>query len=189
MFQLVGYKTGEFRSFLADRFFSHVITAEHIFITILISILVTFFAEDITLTAVAILISMFVLFWFTGISEYRSEREKKPLVFTARMKRVSGLILILLIAIWYSLLEIGFISLLIRDFAAPFIKTDPYFMAFSLVFVDICVPFMVWLGGWVLKPVEWKIQSGFKKQAREKLASLPDLKIIAITGSYGKAST
>ena len=189
MFQLVGYKTGEFRSFLADRFFSHVITAEHIFITILISVLVTFFAEDITLTAVAILISMFVLFWFTGISEYRTEREKKPLVFTARMKRVSGLILILLIAIWYSLLEIGFISLLIRDFAAPFIKTDPYFMAFSLVFVDICVPFMVWLGGWVLKPVEWKIQNGFKKQAREKLASLPDLKIIAITGSYGKTST
>ena len=189
MFQLVGYKTGEFRSFLADRFFSHVITAEHIFITILISVLVTFFAEDITLTAVAILISMFVLFWFTGISEYRSEREKKPLVFTARMKRVSGFILILLIAIWYSLLEIGFISLLIRDFAAPFIKTDPYFMAFSLVFVDICVPFMVWLGGWVLKPVEWKIQNGFKKQAREKLASLPDLKIIAITGSYGKTST
>ena len=189
MFQLVGYKTGEFRSFLADRFFSHVITAEHILITILISVLVTFFADDITLTAVAILLSMFVLFWFTGISKYRSDREKKPLVVTARMKRVSGFILILLIAIWYSLLEIGFISLLIRDFAAPFIKTDPYFMAFSLVFVDICVPFLVWLGGWVLKPVEWKIQNGFKKQAREKLASLPDLKIIAITGSYGKTST
>lgn len=189
MFQLVGYKTGEFRSFMADRFFSHVITAEHIFITIIISVLVTFFAEDITLTAAAILLSMFVLFWFTGISEYKSEREKKPLVFTARMKRVAGFILIVLIAIWYSLLEIGFISLLIRDFAAPFIKTDPYFMAFSLVFVDICVPFLVWLGGWVLKPVEWKIQNGFKNQAREKLASLPDLKVIAITGSYGKTST
>ncbi len=189
MFQLVGYKTGEFRSFLADRFFSHVITSEHIFISILITVLVTFFAEDITLTAAAILLGVFVLFWFIGISDYKAEREKKPLVFTARMKRVSGFILILLIGIWYSLIEIGFISLLIRDFAAPFIKTDPYFMAFSLVFVDICVPFLVWLGGWVLKPVEWKIQNGFKKQARKKLASLPNLKVIAITGSYGKTST
>jgi UDP-N-acetylmuramoyl-tripeptide--D-alanyl-D-alanine ligase len=189
MFQLVGYKTGEFRSFLADRFFSHVITSEHILISILITVLVTFFAEDITLTAAAILLGVFVLFWFIGISDYKAEREKKPLVFTARMKRVSGFILILLIGIWYSLIEIGFISLLIRDFAAPFIKTDPYFMAFSLVFVDICVPFLVWLGGWVLKPVEWKIQNGFKKQARKKLASLPNLKVIAITGSYGKTST
>lgn len=189
MFQLVGYKTGEFRSWLADRFFSHVITSEHIFISIIISVLVTFFAEDITLTSAAILLSIFILFWFTGISDYRSEREKKPLVFTARMKRVSAFIGLLLIAIWYGLLEIGFVSLLVRDFAAPFIKTDPYFMAFSLVLADICVPFLVWLGGWVLKPVEWAIQNGFKRQAREKLASLPDLKVIAITGSYGKTST
>lgn len=189
MFQLVGYKTGEFRSFLANRFFSHVITTEHILISILISVLTIFFAEDITLTSAAILLSLFILFWFTGISKYKSEREKKPLVFTHRMKRMAVLIVILLIAIWYSLLEIGFVSLLIRDFAAPFIKTDPYFMAFSLVFVDIFVPFLVYFGGWVLKPVEWKIQSGFKKQARKKLASLPDLKVIAITGSYGKTST
>ena len=189
MFQLVGYKTGEFRSFLADRFFSHVITIEHLSISILISILVAFFTENITLTAAAILLSMFILFWFIGVSEYKSEREKKPLVFTARMKRVAAFITILLFTIWYSLLEIGFVSLLIRDFAAPFIKTDPYFMAFSLVFVDISVPFLVWLGGWVLKPVEWKIQNGFKKQAREKLASLPNLTVIAITGSYGKTST
>lgn len=189
MFQLVGYKTGEFCSFLADRFFSHVITIEHLSISILISILVAFFTENITLTAAAILLSMFILFWFIGVSEYKSEREKKPLVFTARMKRVAAFITILLFTIWYSLLEIGFVSLLIRDFAAPFIKTDPYFMAFSLVFVDISVPFLVWLGGWVLKPVEWKIQNGFKKQAREKLASLPNLTVIAITGSYGKTST
>ena len=189
MFQLVGYKTGEFRSFLADRFFSHVITTEHLSISILISILAAFFTENITLTAAAILLSMFILFWFIGVSEYKSEREKKPLVFTARMKRVAAFITILLFTIWYSLLEIGFVSLLIRDFAAPFIRTDPYFMAFSLVFVDICVPFLVWLGGWVLKPVEWKIQNGFKKQAREKLASLPNLTVIAITGSYGKTST
>lgn len=189
MFQLVGYKTGEFRSWLSEHFFSHVITTEHILVSIIISILVTFFAEDITLTSAAILLSLFILFWFTGISKYKSQREKKPLVFTSRMNRVAVFIVILLIAAWYSLLEIGFVSILVRDFAAPFIKTDPYFMAFSLVFVDICVPFLVFLGGWVLKPVEWLIQNGFKRQAREKLVSLPNLKVIAITGSYGKTST
>src|SRR5690625_7387214 len=74
-------------------------------------------------------------------------------------------------------------------FAAPFVFTDPYFLGFGLVFVDIFIPLLIFLAGWVTKPLEWSIQQGFKKKAIQKLNSLPNLKVIAITGSYGKTST
>jgi UDP-N-acetylmuramoyl-tripeptide--D-alanyl-D-alanine ligase len=58
-----------------------------------------------------------------------------------------------------------------------------------MVVVDVFIPFFLLLSAYLMKPVEKKIQNGFKKQARKKLASLPHLKVIAITGSYGKTST
>jgi UDP-N-acetylmuramoyl-tripeptide--D-alanyl-D-alanine ligase len=57
--------------------------------------------------------------------------------------------------------------------------------AFGAVFI----PFFILISGLFTRPVETYIQNGFKKQARKKLASMPDLKVIAITGSYGKTST
>lgn len=189
MFQQLGYKTNELRHWLLENLFSRVIVAEHVFFNILIFGISYFFAERITLTSAAIILSLFSLFWFVDVSKFRDEKQKKPLVFTSRMKRLATPVLLIFIVIWYYILEIGQLSLVMRDFASPFLKTDPYFMSFGLVFVDILVPVFVFLGGWLLKPVEWFIQNGFKKQARKKIASLPNLKIIAITGSYGKTST
>lgn len=42
---------------------------------------------------------------------------------------------------------------------------------------------------WLLKPVESHINKGYWNDARRILKSMPDLKIIGITGSYGKTST
>lgn len=189
IFQLVGYKTNEFRHWLFGNLFYKVITPEHVFYNILIFVVAYFFVERLTMTAGAVVMSLFAFFWFVDVSRFREEKEKKPLVFTSRMKRLAAVILLVLIVVWYSLLEIGYLSFMIRDFAAPFIRTDPYFMSFSLIFVDILIPVFVFAGGWLLKPVEWYIQNGFKKDARKKLASLPNLSIVAITGSYGKTST
>ena len=50
-------------------------------------------------------------------------------------------------------------------------------------------PLLLLFAGWLAKPMEKRIQEGFKRQARQKLASLPNLKVVAITGSYGKTST
>lgn len=42
---------------------------------------------------------------------------------------------------------------------------------------------------WVLTPVEYLINRKYYRRAAARLAQMPDLKIIGITGSYGKTST
>ncbi len=164
-------------------------TTEHFFYLLLILLMIYVVAEHITLTSGAIIMGIFTLFWFVDTSRYKADKEKKPLVYTPRMKRLGLLIVIPLAALWFVLFDFGHTILSMRDFAAPSVHIDPYFMGFSLVVVDILIPGFLFIAAWILKPVERMIQNGFKKQARQKLASLSHLKVIAITGSYGKTST
>lgn len=162
---------------------------EHLLFNAVILVMVYLLADRVTLTAGAIIMGTFALFWFTGTSKYREEKEKKPLVYTPRLLRLSLPIVILLFFLWYVLIDLGHQVLMLRDFAEPFVEIEPYFMSFGMVLVDMLIPSFIWIFGWVLKPVELYIQNGFKKKAKKKLASLPHLKVIAITGSYGKTST
>ncbi len=189
MFQQVGYKTNEFRQWFSIRLFSKGITSEHFLFMIVILGMTFVLADHITLTSGAIIMGIFALFWFTGTSRYREEKEKKPLIYTPRMMRLGITILVGLSLLWYFLIDFAQTVLLLRDFPAPFVNMEPYFMSFGMVLVDMLIPSIVWIFGWILKPVEWTIQKGFKKQARKKLASLPHLKVVGITGSYGKTST
>ncbi len=189
MFQQVGYKTSEMRTWLSQNLFSKGITSEHLLYNAIILLMAYYLADRITLTAGAVIMGTFTLFWFTGTSRYKEEKEKKPLVYTPRMKRLGITILVILGIIWFLLIDFSYNTLPMRDFAAPFVRTDPYFISFGLILIDMLIPFFLFLGAYLMKPVETFIQNGFKKKAREKLASLPHLKVIAITGSYGKTST
>lgn len=189
MFQLVGYKTSDFRNWCMENMFPRVISSEHIFFNVVIFVISYFLSDRITLTSGTIIVAVFTIFWFGGLSRYRKEREKKPLVFTPRMIRLVIVTAVILLPLWYGLFEVSILSLIARDFAAPFIYTDPYLMSFGLVFIDIFIPFIIFSAGVIVKPLEWFIQRGFKKKASQKLNSLPDLKVVAITGSYGKTST
>lgn len=53
---------------------------------------------------------------------------------------------------------------------------------------DLGGPLWVLLAGLVMRPVESAIQQGFKREARRRLRSRPDLTIVGVTGSYGKTS-
>lgn len=189
IFQQVGYKPREYRNWLNEHFFSTVFTPEHLFYNAIILLLLFFLTDVITLTAGTLITSTFALFWFAGVSRYKKEKEKKPLVFTPRLKRLAALFFAGLAALWMLMINYSYQSYQIRDFAAPFIQTDPYFLGFGFLLVDMLVPYLMFPAAWLMMPVEKTIQNGFKKQARRKLASLPGLKVIAITGSYGKTST
>ena len=189
MFQQMGYKINEMRKWYSAHLFSKGITPEHILYNLVILVMIFYAAERITLTSGAIVMGIFTLFWFADTSRYKEQKEKKPLVYTPRMKRLGLIIIIPLVLIWFVLIDFGYTMFTMRDFAAPFIQTDPYFMGFSLVLVDMMIPIFLFIAAWIMKPVEKMIQNGFKNQARTKLASLPNLKVIAITGSYGKTST
>ena len=189
MFQQNGYKLNEMTQWISSNLLKKVITNEHIFYNILILAMFYYVAERVTLTSGVLIMGIFTLFWFIDTSGFKAEKEKKPLVFTPRMIRLAVIILIPLLLIWYYAIVFGFYILNFRDFASPFVNADPYFLGFALILIDLMIPILLLIGGLLIQPVEKMIQNGFKKQAREKLASLPHVKVIAITGSYGKTST
>lgn len=195
MFQQHGYKTSEFRRWISSNFNSKVITTEHLLLNLVILVVIYFFAERITFIASVIIMAVFTVFWFGSVHKYRPEKDKKPLVVTNRVKRLLITFLILIAPLYYFIFSFSFSQELfyanraIRESAGNFITADPYFLTFLLAIADILILFLIFPAAWFMKPIENQIQEGFKKQAREKLSSMPDLKVIAITGSYGKTST
>ena len=113
-------------------------------------------------------------------------KHKKPLVFTNRAKRiyftslaVSAVGYAAAGAVLYSLIGPAFLS------AEPLLD---YAYAY-LVFVFCASTVVIRLANWLLLPVERSINKKYYDEAASILASMPDLKVVGVTGSYGKTST
>ncbi len=195
MFQQHGYKTHEFRRWAVSNFSDRVVTTEHILLNFIILCMIYFLSTTVTFTTGVIVMFSFTLVWFGDLSRYKTKQDKKPLVFTSRVQRLAVTFLILVAPLYYYLFSFSFSHQLlyitpnIQEPVGNYLTADPYFLTFMLVLVDIAIPFLLFPAAWLMKPVESTIQNGFKRQARKKLASMPNLKVIAITGSYGKTST
>lgn len=101
---------------------------------------------------------------------------KHPVVWTPRVKRLFGVMVVeVMIAIVVALLLFGW--------------RDSLTVALVLLAAWICSPALAKAAISVLGPVEKRINQGFIDDAAQILRSMPDLKIIGITGSYGKTST
>ena len=92
---------------------------------------------------------------------------KKPLVFTARMKR----------------LFLGLCGVCLAATALCKLIHLPVYIVFA------AGSFLTLAAGFVMQPVEDRINKGFFNQAKAKLDARKDLIKIGITGSYGKTST
>jgi hypothetical protein len=66
---------------------------------------------------------------------------------------------------------------------------DMYTLLIAWAFAGLLLPYLLLLAALIVHPLEKFIQYRFKIKARRKIASMPDLKVIAVTGSYGKTST
>src|SRR5690625_7651507 len=109
-----------------------------------------------------------------------------------RLAAVHGLLVLVMVLVVADLSYTGQLTgtpLAIRSSSLSPVAADPWFLSFGLILIDLSIPLYLKLAAWLLKPVENRIQEGFKRQARSRLAQMPDLKVIAITGSYGKTST
>ncbi len=99
---------------------------------------------------------------------------KKPLVFTNRAKRIFGVMLgvgLLIPAIvWVSTMSLTAVDA-------------------TLMVELVASPLILLMSNALLRPVEKSINRRYYNEARDMLASMPDLKIVGITGSYGKTST
>lgn len=110
---------------------------------------------------------------------------KKPLVFTRRVWRIYSVCAVISIATVLTLaLTVG------RDGSNAFLYYSGGQVTLGALLM-LCI--FSWaiaiLAVWLLKPVEASINARFRNEAIDILRSMPDLKIIGITGSYGKTST
>lgn len=105
------------------------------------------------------------------------QKFKKPLVFTNRVRRLYSTISFISIAIYLVCIIFG------DGWNEPFIP-----MAVLLIISDLSWA-MVILGVVILKPIENAINRRYYNDASRILRSMPDLKIVGITGSFGKTST
>ncbi len=197
-YQQIGYKNNEYWQWLKSNWEAKVIPANIAALNVLIFIFIWFdewFLNTFTYSALSIFFFVICLFWFTPVTKYKPEKVKKPLVFTPRVWRLT-VPLVLLSAFFPTLFTylsfsgmFPFTQVQLPNYFSGFQRYDLILLVFGWAFGSMIIPFFLFIAGLLTKPVEWFIQNGFKRQARKKLASMPDLKVIAITGSYGKTST
>lgn len=197
-YQQVGYKNNEFWQWMKSHWDEKIIPPNIALINIFIFLFLWFddwILERITYTSLSFFFLVLSYFWFGSVSRYRSEKVKKPLVFTPRVWRLSvpyfAFSAILPVSFTYMSFTglVPFYEVPLLNHFSGLLNFDLIILVFGWAFGTMILPFFILLSGLITKPVERYIQNGFKKQARKKLASMPDLQVIAITGSYGKTST
>lgn len=198
VFQQMGYKPNEYWQWLREHWEKKVIPGDlAIFNILLFGVVVglDWFEIEITNSSKTVVLFTLSFFWFGTVKRYKPEKVKKPLVFTSRMKRlvIPVTLISLFIPIFFTtwsysgLLPFYWVS--VPTYDPGFLSFDVILLVFGWIFGAIIIPFSIFFGSSLTKPIERSIQNGFKKQARKKLASMPHLKVIALTGSYGKTST
>lgn len=110
------------------------------------------------------------------IKKLATAKYKKPLVFTSRAKRIFATMLAIAIIV-IALVQIAFDGF---DVISFIITSMGLYAVSHAVLLAANV---------ILKPVETHINKKYHNDAARILASMPDLKIVGITGSYGKTST
>ena len=144
-------------------------------LTILVSILCILIKIDTNILLMATILVISMVFVVSGLSWrklIKTDQNKKKLVITARVKR-----LIFTITLLY-LIPIVFLYL------------------YNLLWLVLVLSVMVYLNAFVVfiamiinTPIEKCVYLYYKTKAQRKLKSMNNLKIIGITGSYGKTSS
>ena len=109
---------------------------------------------------------------------------KKPLVFTKRVWRIYILTALLTVG--------GIVAIAITTRGMTGILnayTGFQFTVGCILFISLFSWAFVMLSLFILMPVEKHINNKYRNEAVKILRSMPDLKIVGITGSYGKTST
>ena len=128
-------------------------------------------------------VAMYLIILFAVFNSVRLLRAKykKPLVFTNRARRIYG------VAVAISVIVIAGVSVAVGDLNK--INSILSICGFAGLFLYIASHMVIYAANVVLAPVEKNINKKYYNDAARILTSMPDLKIIGITGSYGKTST
>ncbi|MBQ6284938.1 MAG: UDP-N-acetylmuramoyl-tripeptide--D-alanyl-D-alanine ligase [Bacilli bacterium] len=161
-----------------NRYFKWVIDNERkVFITydllFILFALLKFFKFNIS---AAIFIFFYLCVYYLYKNSIKKEQSKKPLVITARIKRL-----------YFTLLVLYVISIIpiVIGFESSFLYIYYIYIGF-IIWLNYL---FVMLANIINKPIEKLVFIYYKRKAQKKLNSMINLKRIGITGSYGKTST
>lgn len=123
--------------------------------------------------------SLQVIFFFVMAVKFElaKKKYKKPLVRTERVNRITAVMFLIfaLLCVWFSLgKDLSEIS-----YAISTVALGCWFASSWVAIAAV----------WLLTPVEKHINQRFVNDAARIIASMPELKVIGVTGSYGKTST
>ncbi len=142
-----------------------------------IGLFVLYDLENFSILLIVGLGVLFLALAYLWRSRLRSDQNKKPLVITKRVKR-----LIFTTSVLYL---IPILFLFVNN-------TDQQFVWAMITLLSIMVvlnPLIVFLANIINYPIERSVYHFYKHKAQSKLKSMSNLKIIGITGSYGKTSS
>lgn len=126
------------------------------------------FSQNAVLLITGILISCLIMVRVNRKREY-----KKPLKYTKRLTRL--------------LITTGILNLLFALITIRFFTLPQAVIALSIW--TFLLPMIIYLANLINQPMELAINQSYINRAKRKLSEMKNLKIIGITGSYGKTST
>ena len=145
--------------------------------------------------SLVIIILLMIMNLIIGLANKPGKKFKKPLVYTARVKRMLVtffiLIAIMLVCGYFSAdifrdnLAGGTPSLLFKLTHNYHMGNLPYIFVGSALYLT---PILVPLSNLINKPVEKAVQNWYINDAKRILSECPTLHKVGITGSYGKTS-
>lgn len=143
----------------------------------LVGLMVVYDVEKFAIVLSLILGGVYIFMSYVWRNRLVDDQNKKPLVVTARIKR-----LIVTVSILYL---IPVVFLLWKNTDAQFV-----WAMFTILSVMVVLnPIIVFIANIINFPIERGVYYYYKHKAQSKLKSMPNLKIIGITGSYGKTSS
>ena len=130
--------------------------------------------KEIEIFFLGVLILVYLVSLYVDKGKRKLEQNKKPLVITKRVKR-----LLVTITLLY----------LIPIVVYLFNKDLRNYIILALAIMASLNCFIIFIAMLINHPVERMIFHKFERQAKRKLRENPALKIVGITGSYGKTSS
>lgn len=180
MLQLTGYKLKSYAKWFKETKFSYISRLFMLaFLSFLSMTLTNVLLEDFFTGKMHIFsycsIIFYLLFCSMFIINLFNAKQKTPLKYTKRMIRLVVVYTIIVAGITYAMMYLGF-----RFFPL---------VSYGLIsVVPLLLPFVVVLAHFIIWPIEKLIANSYIKKAKKKLKLYPNLKVIGITGSYGKTS-
>ncbi len=182
MLQLNSYRNERFLRWLKENYGSADRGLEFIFLVI--GLLVTFLFPPVGMTLTALF--LFFLTW-----RFYNRKYKKALVFTDRAKRIFGVSLLLFFALaglWLSVPHVTEQLWIADDVLGEKLILRHYKLPLLFVLL-ILSPLVILLANTLLKPYEKYNHNWYIDDAKKMLVAASNLRVIGITGSYGKTST